>query len=293
MFSAYALAGATAAAQNIPSPPHWVPFSAQLKVVHPDGSELPGRFFRDEHGCERQETPTGPRRSTVLSIKNFEKWVFYQKMNDRWTVQAMKPGPEGNVPHRRFGSLTKLPDLYEGFEVYEQQVPSHGPKGTTMVRHVLAPELNFYLVMTEMPVGRILRAHTIQLGPQDHSLFELPAGAVATERPGYGGSMVFGAVVLRIMFPGSTPQDLVTTEEAATKLTTPEGDVLFVVTSVVDHALNRVRITVLRDATGRPGAVRGTALDEVSVVLGGAVHTTKLRENFEISVVRILDRTVR
>jgi hypothetical protein len=279
--------------QNIPSPAHWVPFSVQLKVIHADGSELPGRFFRDQHGCERQEIPTGPRRSTILTIKNFEKGVFYRKMVEQWTVQPMKLGPEGNVPHKRFGSLTKLPDLYEGFEVYEQQVPSHGPKGTTMVRHVLAPELNFYLVMTEMPVGRILRAHNIQLGPQDHSLFELPAGAVATERPGYGGAMVFAAVVLRVTFPGSAPQDLLTTEERASKLTTPEGDVLFVMTSVVDPALNRVRVTVLRDATGRLGAVRGTVLDEASVMLGGAVHTTKLRENFEISVVRISDGTVR
>jgi hypothetical protein len=59
------------------------------------------------------------------------------------------------------------------------------------------------------------------------------------------------------------------------------------VTTVTSNTHDRVRIRIMRNAAGRPGAVMGDVLDDLELPLGGSSPTTRLQENFEIRVVRI------
>ena len=82
-------------------------------------------------------------------------------------------------------------------------------------------------------------------------------------------------------------------EEKPMDLRTPLGETLQIVTTVVDHTRNIVRVRILKNAkqSGRLADVTGDELGTVQVALGGTVETTTLPENFTVSVRRIRDRT--
>lgn len=275
----------------VPQPPAparmWVAFSAQLRYVTPDGLELTGRFFRDEHGCERRETPTGPQRSTIISIQNFEKQLFYQMMRDSWNVQPMRIAGGRPMP-RRIGRPTGVKDTREGYDVIEVEIQVRGRAGSTARRMLVAPRLNDFPMQQDYNVSGLREtAHSIVEGPPDHSLFVPPAGVIITEREGFGGSMSFAAVELAITLPGRAPIQAVTTEETIYPLQLPSGDTVALVTTAIGDAHDRVRIRIMRNASGRPGAVKGDVIDDLELPLGGSSPTARLRENFEIRVVRI------
>ena len=75
-------------------------------------------------------------------------------------------------------------------------------------------------------------------------------------------------------------------------LRTPLGETLQIVTTVVDHTKNIVRVRILKNAkqSGRLADVTGDELGTVQVALGGTAETTTLPENFTVSVRRIRDR---
>jgi hypothetical protein len=266
----------------------WVPFSAELTLHRADGTTASGRFFQDEHGCERKESPTGPRGTTVITIQNFEQQKFYQSINDRWTVQPMRLGPGGTRVPRDIRGVP-LGRTLEGYALFEQQINLRLRDGTTTVRrNVVVPELNHFIVEQTIGVkdGDVMKAHAIKKGPPDPSLFVPPPGAVVTEREGFGGAMRFHAVELQIRFAGREPVNLVTTELTPSPTTTPGGETLFVVTEA-DDRLERVTVRIMRNATGQRGTVRGDVLEIMELPLGASSPTTKLAENFEIRVVRI------
>jgi hypothetical protein len=288
-----AIGGAHAVVPQTPAPTGapstWVPFSADLKVTSPDGNEATGRFFRDAHGCERQEIPTGPQGSLITTIQNFETGKFYRLMREQWTVQPMKLSPGGAMPRRPGGSLTK-PSRHEGYEVFEQVTPrrvNNVPAGSS--RSLVAPALDYYAVVREMPNGRVQTAYNIKVGPPPPELFLPPANAYVTEQPGFGGSGVYSAVVLRITFPNQEPSELLTTEETLFPLKTPTGTTLSIITSVTDHARNLVDVRVFRNASGRGANVRGELLDQTVVALGETGHL-RIPEVFDVSVRRIAGR---
>jgi hypothetical protein len=276
------------ATQPTAQPTKWVPFSAELTLHRADGTTAPGRFYQDEHGCERQETPTGPRGTMVVTIQNFEEQKFYQSINGRWTVAPMRL-PNGHKMPRVIRG-TPLERKLDGFSLVEQRLPSRKPDGTVSeVRHVLVPELNYFLA--ERPSGLkdqdLIKAHSINVSPPDPSLFAPPVGTELREVAGYSGSMQFVAVELQVRLPGREAFKVETMEMKPATVSMPNGETLFLVTEVLASDSQRVSVKVMRNAVGRPGAVRGDVVETLEIPLGGGLATTKLAENFEIRVVRI------
>lgn len=271
----------------------WVPFSALLRITRPDGSESAGRFYRDQHGCERQETQMGPQGTLIVTIKNFETERFYRLMLDRWSSQQMRVGPERTAP-RKSGPTRASPTKREGFDVFPVRVTTERRGGTkTVTRSLVAPQLDGFALEREIPPDRLQTAHSIRLGPPDPTLFLPPAGQPITEEPGYGGFMSFSAVELRIAFPGRPPIDVVTTEETPYTFQTPSGQPLSLVVAVTDRLLDRVVIRIMRNASGRAGNIKGELLEVLETPLGGTRSTIRQAENFEVTVIRIRDNRAR
>jgi hypothetical protein len=141
-----------------------------------------------------------------------------------------------------------------------------------------------------LPNGDTITAQNIRLGAPDHAEFLPPPGAAVGERPG-GRAGQFSAVVVAVTFENRGPVELTTTEERPMDLRTPMAETIQIVTTVVDDAKNLVRVRIMKNAaTAGIGNVRGDLLDEVLVQLGGTVRTTKLPENFSVTITRIRDR---
>ena len=273
------------------SPPGWVAFSAELELVDGNGQVRTGRVFRDEHGCERAETPTGPKGSMVITIQNFEEHKVFSSLNGRWSVQAMRPAPRPRP--RPAGYRPPTLERHEDFDVYEHWIDVRRPDGTiTRRRRVIAPALDDYYVSFERPDGQTQTARNIRLGPQPAELFQPPAGTELAERPGIGGSMLLQAVVLRLAADGREPIEIVTGEGTPYLLPSSAHGAISVLTEVIDDDTGVVRVRVIRNAQGRvPGVVTGELLDELSVGLGSSAQTTKLPENVAITVTRIGTRS--
>ena len=152
--------------------------------------------------------------------------------------------------------------------------------------------MNFFVAEeTRTTSSETITAQNIRLGSPDHAEFLPPDGALVEERPGVRAGQ-FSAVVVSIVFAGQPAIELTTMEERPMDVRTPLGDTLQIVTTVVDHTRNVVRVRILKNAKqSAPLAdVKGDELAAVQVALGGTVETTTLPENFTVSVRRIRDR---
>ena len=106
--------------------------------------------------------------------------------------------------------------------------------------------------------------------------------------------MSFQAMDVVVQFGEAAPVTITATEETPSTLRTPGEDTLALVTTVVDAEKDIVRVRVMKNANRvRPGVVQGEVLDEVTVGLGQSVKTTKLVENFTITITRVGIRRAR
>ena len=283
-------AGPIATGQQVPAPSTWVGFSADLKISHPTRSTTYGRHLQDEHGCTRRET-VNPDGTLMIAISNYQTARSYTFGRGVWTSQEIRliPGLARRPPNSLVQQLAKK---VEGFDAYLSTIRVTSPRGNYTEDRLVIPALNFFVVeQTRTATNETTTAENIRLGSPDHAEFLPPAGASVEERSG-GRVGQFSAVVVWIAFPNRPSIELTTTEERPVNVTTPLGETLQIVTRVVDHEKNIVRVRILKNAreSGPVGDVKGDELGEVQVALGGTVETTSLAENFVISVRRIRDR---
>ena len=271
---------------RVAGPSTWVPFSAELKIEHPSRPTAFGRFLQDEHGCTRRET-VHPDGSLMVTILNFETERMYRLMRGSWTSQPMRL--VASLPRRpSTRPLHRKSDPLEGLDTYVSVVNVRTPTGDYTREAVVAPALNYFEVVQQLrPGGETIRAQNIKLAPPAAAEFLPPAGAVVAERPEEGGALTFQAVDIRIVFPQTPPVTLGTTEERLVELKTPLGEKLQLVTRVIDGT-ERLRVRVYKNAV-RKGAVGvdGELLEEVELPFTGSAATTRLVENFEVTVARV------
>ncbi len=188
--------------------------------------------------------------------------------------------------------VERLVKQIEGFDAYLSTMPVTSPRGNyTQERHVV-PALNFFVAEeTRAIVNETIIAQNIRLGAPDHAEFLPPPGAAVEERAGMRAGQ-FSAVVVSIAFPDRPAIELTTMEETPMDVRTPLGEAVQIVTTVVDHTRNIVRVRILKNAkkSGRLAEVTGDELGVIQVALGATVETTTLPENFTVSVRRIRDR---
>lgn len=267
------------------------PFSAELRITHPTRPLAFGRQLQDEHGCMRRET-VHPDGSLMITITNFETEKTYRLMRGSWTEQSMRLIP--GLPRRpRTATVERQLNPIEGFEAYLSVMPMKSPRGDYTQESIVIPALNFFVAHQVSQNGETITAQNIRLGAPDHAEFLPPPGAATGKLPGVGGSIQLSAVVIVVTFAGKPPLELTTTEERPVNVTTPVEDTVQLVTTVVDDAKNLVRVRIMKNAVAKgpgPGNVHGDVLDDVQLTLGGTVQTTKLPENFTVTVTRIRDR---
>lgn len=273
---------------RVPAPTTWVAFSAELKITHPSRPLAFGRQLQDEHGCLRRET-VNPDGSLMVTIHNYENATSYSLMRGSWTSSAIRLFPD--LPRRPPASrVVKFVRKIEGFDAYLSVVNVTSPRGNYTQERLVIPALNFFVAEQTHPNGDTITAQNIRLATPDHAEFLPPPGAAIGEQAGVRAGQ-FSAVVVRIAFAERPPVELTTTEEKPMDLRTHADETLQIVTTVVDDARNLVRVRIMKNAEERGlGNVIGDVLDEVQVALGGTVQTTKLPENFSVSVTRIRDR---
>jgi hypothetical protein len=276
--------------QRIPAPTNFVAFSADLKITSPKRPDAFGRYLQDEHGCTRRET-VYPDGSPMIYINNFVTQKTYRLTTSGWVVQAMRIIEGTALPRRpRSMSVIKKVDPIEGFEVWTSTMRiTNSPTGETSREILVAPALNFFEVVQKLGT-ETFTAHNIKVGPVDHSEFLPPPSVSPVEMQNAGGFMQFLAVDLEVSgetLPGVT---LTAVEETPTPmpLTARGFEHLQLVTTIVDNERGLVRVRVMTNAKrAGPGKVTGDILDEVDVLLGSTVQTTKLPQNLTIRVLRI------
>jgi hypothetical protein len=273
---------------RVPSPPAFVAFTAELRITHPTRPAALGRYVQDEHGCTRRET-VNTDGSLIVTINNFEAARTYSLMRGSWTSQEIRLIP--GLPRRpRTMRVDRPATPVEGFDTYLSSVTVKSSRGDYIREATVAPALNFFEVVQTLPNGDTISAQNIRLGAPDHAEFLPPPGAAIGERPGVRAGQ-FSAVVVAVTFENRGPVELTTTEERPMDLRTPMADTIQIVTTVVDDAKNLVRVRIMKNAASAGiGNVKGDLLDDVLVQLGGTVRTTKLPENFSVTITRIRDR---
>jgi hypothetical protein len=265
-------------------PREWVPFSADIHITFPKGTEAYGRRVQDEHGCTRDEG-VHPDGSAMITLLNFQTEHTYRLFHGSWTSQPMRLNGRVHTPIQL--RVSRRAEPIEGFDAFVYESTVRSPRGDYTEAVTVIPALNFFRAAFSIPSGERRSAVNIKVGPQPHDQFLPPPGAVVTEQPGFAGFMSFTGVALRLSFAGQPPIVAETTEEKAYAVKTPSGIPLTLVATVTDPAKNVVRIRLLANAAGSPGNVRGDVLDEVSVPLGGTGQTTRLGETLTIRVTRI------
>ena len=96
------------------------------------------------------------------------------------------------------------------------------------------------------------------------------------------------AVELEVAINEGPPANMVAAEESLMPVRAPGFEHLQMVTTVVDNEKGLVRVRVMANAKrAGVGKVSGDILDEVDVLLGSTVQTTKLPQNLTIRVLRI------
>ena len=274
---------------RVMGPKTFVPFSVELKITHPTRPQAFGRHLQDEHGCMRRET-VHPDGSLMVTINNYEDAKTYSLMRGNWVAQDIRliPGLPRQPSSSRF--VTKQVQSIESYDAYLSVIQVKSPRGDYMQESTVIPALNFFAAVQTLPNGDTITAQNIRLGAPDHAEFLPPPGAAIAERPGVRAGQ-FSAVVVAVTFENRGPVELTTTEERPMDLRTPMAETIQIVTTVVDDAKNLVRVRIMKNAAPAGiGNVKGDLLDEVLVHLGGTVRTTKLPENFSVTITRIRDR---
>jgi hypothetical protein len=276
--------------QRVPAPSNWVAFSAELVTTHPSRSTTFGRQLQDEHGCLRRETVSADG-TQVITINNYETARTYTFSRGIWTSQEIRliPGLTRRPPQFRVERLVKQ---VEGFDAYLSTATVTSSRGNYTEERLVLPALNFLVVEHKRTAtNETITAQNIRIGPPDQAEFLPPPGASVDERPGVSAGQ-FSAVVVWIAFANQPSIELTTTEEKPIDVRTPLGETLQIVTTVVDHEKDVVRIRIMKNTkgTGPVGEVTGDELGEVRVALGRTAETTTLTENFTVSVRRIRDR---
>ena len=280
-------------ASGPPQPTKWVAFTADLRIEHPTRPTAFGRFLQDEHGCNRRET-VHPDGSLMVSIKNFQDETFYQLMRGNWTSRPMRLVAalpwRAHVPKRDRRSTP-----VEGFEAFVSVTDVKDPRGNYSREAVVLPALNYFEAVSKWRNGETITAQNIRLGAPDHVEFLPPPGAAVARGEGFGGVMTFQGLTVRLTFE-STGQTatLETGEEKPTIIKTPGGDELFVVARAVEKREDVLSVRIMRNAQMRgPGRVEGDLIEEIEFPFTGVGTTTKLAENFRVTLIRIGPRRMR
>jgi hypothetical protein len=275
-----------------PQPTKWVAFSAELRIDHPSRPTAFGRFLQDEHGCSRRET-AHPDGSLMVSIMNFENETFYQLMRGNWSSRPMRvvPGVPRRAPVR---NLDRRTTPIEGYEAFISTMPVKSPRGDYARESIVLPALNNFEAVAKAGNGETITAQNIRLGTPDHAEFIPPPGAAVAALEGFGGSVTFQSLTLRLTFPNGHTAGLETTEESPTLIKTPGGDEFFVVARAVEDRTDVLRLRVMRNAQPRGmGRVEGDVVEEIEFPFSGTGTTTRLAENFSVSLMRIGARKIR
>ena len=276
-----------------PQPTRWVAFSAELRIDHPTRPTAFGRFLQDEHGCNRRET-VHPDGSLMVSIMNFQDETFYQLMRGHWTSRPMRV--VAAMPRREpVRKLDRKVAPIEGHEAFLSVMEVKSARGNYTRESVVVPALNHFEAVGRQANGETITAQNIRLGHPDHAEFAPPPGAAVAALEGFGGSMTFQGLTVRLTFE-STGQTatLETGEEKPTIIKTPGGDELFVVARAVEKREDVLSVRIMRNAQMRgPGRVEGDLIEEIEFPFNGIGTTTKLAENFTVILMRIGARKIR
>jgi hypothetical protein len=273
--------------QRIPAPTTFVAFSADLKITNPKRPVAFGRYLQDEHGCTRRET-VFPDGSPMIVITNHRTLQSYRLGRSGWIVQPMRI-VEGLPSHRpRSMPVLKKVSPIEGFEVWTSSIRvTNSPTGETSREMLVIPALNFFEPVQQLGSDTIT-AENFRVGPVDHAEFLPPATVSPTPVQEPGGFLQFVAVELAVAINEGPPANMVAAEETLMPVRTPGFEHLKIVTTVVDNEKGLVRVRVMTNAKrAGVGKVSGDILDEVEVLLGSTVQTTKLPQNLTIRVLRI------
>ncbi len=178
---------------EIPSPDHWVSFSALISKTG-GGSVAVGRFFRGTDGSERRETGPTLDDIRVITIHNMTTERFYRFLAGKgWTEQPMQLSPMVKRPRKMLrtmqglsrGQQTTLLRAGRGESVASYQ--SRAQRGDVLM---IVPALNFFTVDQIMPDGGRLLFHDIDIVDVDPGLFLPPAGSLITTLTEPGGIIV-------------------------------------------------------------------------------------------------------
>jgi hypothetical protein len=161
-------------AEDIPSPTEFVAISVVTKVTD-NGRVSHTRFWRNSAGSTRYEASSPDGSETVVTIHNYQRRLSYSRIpNGSWAMLPMElPSDRQSRPKRMKVntpglSLSTTPGPL-GFEVY-QYVSRGGAKS------YLAPDLNFYPLLSESPGGRREEVIKIDRAQPANDLFEPPPG---------------------------------------------------------------------------------------------------------------------
>lgn len=163
--------------REIPQPPTWAPFEADFSVTVPGEPTVRGVFSRASDGSTRRESwPETEPTKRVISIKDFTQGVQYLRFQDGergiygWKSFELK---EARTPRRYRVNQNLLPHdvIIEGLPTYRQT----GVRGDV---RVLAPDLNFFPVITQLiATGRREVYTNIRRVEPSRDLFSPPPGA--------------------------------------------------------------------------------------------------------------------
>lgn len=175
-----------AAPQLIPTPAHWVPFSADFTITRPRQAALTGRFFRAADGSTRRDLtiPGNPprTRSTIYSASARRVYIGHGLHWRASPSRGYKPphrilANHGYVKYQWRLALKQGQDgslkSSVGFTAYSEHYGRHGRKHLLL----MVPALNFFVVVSRTSGGYGMTYSNIAIGPQPESLFAPPAGA--------------------------------------------------------------------------------------------------------------------
>ncbi len=161
--------------EYLPSATEWVPFSAVIRVTHAGsdgGKSVTKRFYQNKEGSTRFESTSPDGAETAVTIYNYEARMAFAKSpkTGEWAkLPYTRPARIRRVPVNMPG-LSASPDVPRlGFEVYRLTMKT----GTIQL---LAPALNLFSLLTELPTGRREEVISVIRGEPAGELFLPPPG---------------------------------------------------------------------------------------------------------------------
>ena len=196
-----ALAGTGVANQRptptpLPMPQDWVPFSADVTQFNANGDKSLGRFYRASDGSTRTDLMVnyGDKVVKTIYIENFTRRMYYRNLSGRpeW-AQGELQRPDGHLRAMSWSSNAEglAPYAYKLAVLKGQDGSLAATDGLSAyiftsaagTVRVMAPDLNFFPVVSS-PVAGVRRVHTnIEVGEQEPSLFEPLPGAILERLP--------------------------------------------------------------------------------------------------------------